>query len=272
MDDLDDWESFTDCGASDSESETDSLDEFMTEPAAVDEIEFAHEYSDDEDDPMDTVVEPASPAQAASWAIRFQRQDGFNQQNAYHRRSMNWQHDIAQAGDLSSRVHDALDALESLKLDIPTLLYSLSGAVSEFRSDQRFANERGLLTSHPDLLEALDGLERHCSRRDKKRQAENLMLRFSTGCVKRRINNEISAVQPIMKMSSKEISPESLLTLDIERMMEDSQRLAPTMWEIYVHAATTRRQIRRNKIKHPKPVWECIASLSFCLSSPRLRF
>jgi hypothetical protein len=89
---------------------------------------------------------------------------------------MNWQHNIAQSGDLSSRVHDALDALKSLQLDIPTLLYSLSGAVSEFRGDQRFAYERGLLTSHPDLLEALDGLERHCSRRDAKRQAEYLIL------------------------------------------------------------------------------------------------
>jgi hypothetical protein len=199
LDNLDDWEPFTDCGESDSESETGSLDNFAMEPAAGDGIKFADEYSDDEDDPMDITAEPASPTRAAPWAIRFQRQEGFNQRNAYHRRSMNWQHNIAQAGDLSSRVHDALDALESLKLDIPTLLYSLRGAASEFRSDQRFANERGLLTSHPDLLEALDGLERHCSRRDKMRQAENLMLRFSIGCVKRRINSEISAVQPIMK-------------------------------------------------------------------------
>jgi hypothetical protein len=194
------------------------------------------------------------------WRVRFLRTEGLNESWSLAKRSIKLRRDIAEKGDLLERTRAGLDALKNLGLDVISFLYALSGHDVDIRSDDALAHERAFMIHHPDLPDILIALDAHCSRRrDPVKRANNPMHRFAVDKIRRQVNKEITALKPIMRMKGKEVTPDELLSIDFNDMLEKTREAAPTYWEVLTNMAETPRQRARNKYKSPDAV------LLFCL-------
>jgi hypothetical protein len=227
------------------------------EPAPVD----WEQYEDDGDaefpdvDPavldLDAVQEQDGVLVPA-WVIHLRSSEGFDATNKNHKGSQALRAKIADAGDLFERARDICQYIRSKGMDIPTFLYAISGASGDGKDDKSLAYQRGFLLGHPDFPVIMDALDRHAARTARQRKSTTNPVRdAAVVCMKRVVDQELSALKPTMRMNPQDVSQEAFLSVDVTSMMNETKEKAPLMWSLLTYSAETQQQRKRNQYKTP---------------------
>jgi hypothetical protein len=187
-----------------------------------------------------------------AWVIHLRSSGGFDAMNKNHKGSQALRAKIADAGDLFERTHDICQYIKSRGMDIPTFLYAISGASGDGKDNKSLAYQRGFLLGHPDFCVIMDALDRHAARTARQRKTTTNPVRdAAVACMKRVVDQELSALKPVMRMDARDLSEESFLAIDIDEIMTETKAKAPRMWDFMTHSAETNTQRKHNKLKTP---------------------
>jgi hypothetical protein len=145
--------------------------------------------------------------------------------------------------------------MKSLHLDLGLLLWAMSWHVPEVSSNLVAAFERTVLLSSEELPQIL----RHWHLRPASHgsgilthhQGTEAIAEFAISLVERIQNSEIVAFAPYVHLKAKDVTRASLLSLDIELLLEKAQELCPVTWRLKRSAMWTNRQEEHALIKTP---------------------
>jgi hypothetical protein len=131
-------------------------------------------------------------------------------------------------------------------------MYAISGASGDGKDEKSLAYQRGFFLGHPDFPIIIDALDRHAARTARQRKSTTNPVRdAAVVCMKRVVDQELSALKPVMRMDACDLSEESFLAIDIDEIMTETKAKAPRMWDFMTHSAETNMQRKRNRLKTP---------------------
>jgi hypothetical protein len=155
------------------------------------------------------------------WQACVLNSDGINDNHSLGHCSIQQREDISMTGNLLQRTHAVLNYMYTLSIDLPTLLYSISGAAgNEFVKDARIRGEHGFLVDHPDFPLTLTALDKHCGCHSCTEQAKNPLQWFAVDNVQQNMNREMIALKPLIKMNIQEILIDLILGSHWQQTLE----------------------------------------------------
>jgi hypothetical protein len=215
------------------------------EPAPID----WEDYEDDGDGEFPDVdpavldleaVQEQDGVLVSAWVIHLRSSEGFDAMNKNHKGSQALRAKIADAGDPFERTHDICQYIKSKGMDIPTFLSAISGASGDGKDNKSLAYQHGFFLGHPDFPIIMDAIDRHAARTARQRKTTTNPVRdAAVVCMKRVVDQELSALKPVMRMDARDLSEESFLAIDINQIMTKTKAKAPRMWDFMTHSAET---------------------------------
>lgn len=159
-----------------------------------------------------------------------------------------------EAVDVCHRVVAVLEYMESLQLNLPTLLWALcwNEAYPELVTNPkaRFART-GLTTSEllPGLLKLWHCPPRAHGRGIRTEAARHAMDGWALDTICSVLDRELDALEDSQRFPQEELSQDALLAINWDDMISSVKTLAPVTWKLFRHAASTKQQEKRNTQK-----------------------
>jgi hypothetical protein len=171
-------------------------------------------------------------------------------------RKKNW--DGLEGTEACRRVVKVLELLDELDLNLPLFLWAISWSDSDdiVQSNKvRFA--RTALTTSNLLPEILDNWHRPPRSHGlgiRTEAARNVMDAWAVNTVCDALDKESRGLTGVLSFPQEDISQDTLLEINWTDLASEVKTVAPTTWEVFHHAAWTKKQEQRNKYKNPDAV------------------
>ena len=161
------------------------------------------------------------------------------------------------SGDITERVIKILDLMDDLHVNLPIFLWAISWNVEELISNARvrFARTTLMLSKElPGILTHWHQPPRQHNAGIRTKAAKLAMTNWALETLYQAVDDELSALGPIMQFPQDDLSEEALLGIRLQDMILEVQVSAPILWKLAYHLTCTPAQVQRNKTKNPEPV------------------
>ncbi|KAF8878326.1 hypothetical protein BD779DRAFT_1447822 [Infundibulicybe gibba] len=156
-------------------------------------------------------------------------------------------------------VKDTLVFMQNQGLSLPLLLDAIFYGDSGCHSDPTVQYQRTALMVSDELPGILDRWYTPPPRGDghkggRPRGARRILDTFAEKVVKHRVDHEMKSMASLFISPPNELSEKQLTGVHFDKLIDECQLGAPTMWNIFRHAAYTPRQDAHNTHKNPNMV------------------
>lgn len=167
--------------------------------------------------------------------------------------------------EIQDRLVQVIDFMKTLDLDVTTFLFYFSWQLPNVPVSGKLRYARTALMNS----EHLGTILRHWWRPPRShgegirtKAAQDTINALSLENIKLRVNKEMRELAPMLRTPPNEFDEEKLLSVNIRELINETQDIAPTMWDFLKSSASTPRQLVRNTQKDSDPVCPPVQCLS----------
>jgi hypothetical protein len=170
--------------------------------------------------------------------------------SAQHTRKL-WKNYLENPQKLRDGVRNVLDCMKANEINLPVLLTAISpGGDQELSTDKRAVYQRtALLISDdfPKLLRVWHHRPKSHNKGKASLSTADVLRRFALETTHEIIEEEKSQLSDIFELSAEDVASESLLNIDLPRMLSETKRLAPCWWNLLYDLAYSKDQQENNQ-------------------------
>lgn len=229
-----------------------SLDDLSSDESDTDD-EFSDNepYKDDDSEiNLDTDANSDGPSCNRPTGIK---------QDFYKQQMKKIQDDLlcSEPDNMLKHVNACLSFMKDQRINLMTLLWAVSWnpAFPQLVNNPDVCFTRTQLMSSSELPVILEWWHKppySHNRGIQMRAAHKAMAAWALSYVHDQIDCKMRLLRPLLCYLTKELSEESLLRINIPTLENDIQVATPTIWTLFLHAAYTPQQSKRNQYESPE--------------------